>query len=70
MVTYAGYGNEPTLSTKAQDRTFLREIGQTTVPGTTITGRTADEAYNKYKAYGASEADLAKFAREIRAKFG
>ena len=70
MATYAGYGDEHALSTEAQDRTYLRGIGQTQVPGTNIFGRTADEAYDKYKASGASEADLAKFAREIRKNFG
>lgn len=69
MATYAGRGGETTLSTEACDRTYLRGIGPTTVPGTSIYGRTADEAYDKYKAYGASEADLAKFARDIRKQF-
>ena len=69
MSTYAGYGNEHTLSTEAQDRTYLRGIKQTTVPGTSICGRTADEAYDKYKAYGATEAQLAEFARNVRKQF-
>ena len=69
MATYAGRGNETTLTTDAQNRTYLRGIGQTKVPGTDIIGRTADEAYDKYKAHGASEQQLADFARSVRDNF-
>ena len=69
MAIHIGYGGEATLSEEARDRTYLRGVKQTTVPGTNITGRTADEAYDMYKAQGATKEQLAEFARQVRAQF-
>lgn len=69
MSIFFGYGNQATLSEEQQDRSYLHGIGQTQVPGTGIFGRTADEAYDKYKASGATKAQLAEFARNIRSQF-
>ncbi len=69
MAIYKGYGDQVTLSEEARDRTYLHGIGQTTVPGTNIIGSTADEAYNKFKASGATAEQLAEFAKSVRSKF-
>lgn len=63
---FGGYGGQSTLSEESADRSHLAGIGQTTVPGTSITGRTADEAYDKYKASGATKEQLAAFAKSCR----
>lgn len=64
--TFSGYGGQPTLSEDAANRSYLAGIGQTTVPGTNITGRTAEEAYDRYRDSGATREQLAEFARNLR----
>lgn len=65
MVWFTGYGGQPTLSETARDKSYLKGIGQTTDRVTGITGSTAEEAYDKYAATGATKEQLEAFARRI-----
>ncbi len=67
---HLGYGGQATSNETARDKSYLKGIGQTTDSVTGIIGSTADEAYDKYEATGATPEQLAAFARRIAMKNG
>lgn len=70
MSWFSGYGGRPTLSEESRDKSFLEGIGLTHDSTTGITGATAQDAYDRYAATGATSSELEAFARRIGASHG
>ena len=67
-LTHSGYGGTPHLSEYGAMQSRLSGIGQVTREG--ITGRTAIEAVEKYRATGAPDYKVREFAEGIARDFG
>ncbi len=67
-LTHNGYGDRPYLSGFDAEMSRLDGIGQTTFGG--ITGTTARDAVERYRATGASEAQVASFIDSIARQHG
>lgn len=66
---FPGYGGKTTLGTEARDKSYLAGIGQSKDDVTGIEGATAQQAYDRYAASGASEAQLKAFTERMAEKY-